>query len=130
MSYPATTYPYAAYQHPQSNTATPYPYQNPTTPYSNTQAYPAWPYGYTYQHPQAHHPPPAPTPSASSQRPVPAAAYPAATTTTFASYPTTYSREPSSSKASRKQSNLKGLFAKEREFRDRSHNAHSWIDMK
>lgn len=129
---PPTGYPYGAY-----HTATPGTYGQPgtyPTPYQATGAYQtgvtgygAWPYPYSYapqQHPQS---------SAHAQRPTlqtsvtPTSSTPAAPPlpqrSTFTSYTPSYLRESvaaaatggATGRGSRKQSNFKGLFAKERE---------------
>lgn len=128
----STTYPYGAY-HPTTYTQTPgaFPYQTPT--YQTGVTSYGWPYTYGYiQHPQAVMQRPA-----SLVTPAPVTAQnntstPATTTsatapvtqrssTTFTTYTPSYMRDNTtnamagsfSTRGSRKQSNLKGLFTKE-----------------
>jgi len=114
-------YPYSTYSYTQTPGA--YPYTTGTYPGTAVTGYgTAWPYSYSYYQHQ-------PTSSLSK----PATTQPAATAatatlpasaqrTTFTAYNPTYSRENAgtsvaggpSSRAYKKQSNLKGLFTKER----------------
>jgi transcription initiation factor TFIID subunit 13 len=117
-AYPYSTYPYT---HPQ--TAGAYPYTTGAHPGTAVTGYgAAWPYSYSYyqHHPTSALPKPATTqPTATAGT----AALPAnAQRTTFTAYTPTYSRDSAgagvaggpSSRAYKKQSNFKGLFAKER----------------
>ncbi|KAI0302161.1 transcription initiation factor IID, 18kD subunit-domain-containing protein [Russula brevipes] len=116
-AYPYSTYPYT---HPQ--TAGAYPYTAGAHPGTAVTGYgAAWPYSYSYY--QHHHTSALPKP-ATTQPTVTAgtAALPAnAQRTTFTAYTPTYSRDSAgagvaggpSSRAYKKQSNFKGLFAKE-----------------
>lgn len=130
----STTYPYGAYHHP------PGAYGHPQTPGAYSYQAPAYqpgvtgygwtyPYSYVPQHPQsavAHRPmvqTPAPVTAHTSSTPNPPPV--PQRTTTFTSYTPSYMRESVTAAATggatgrggRKQSNLKGLFSKERKLR-------------
>jgi transcription initiation factor TFIID subunit 13 len=132
----STTYPYGAY-HPTTYAQTPgaYPYQAPA--YQTGVTSYAWPYPYGYiQHPPAvvQRPASLTTPTAttaqtatstmaSTSSSVPVAPPVPQRTATFTTYSPSYMRDNNtnsmagsfSTRGSRKQSNLKGLFSKERE---------------
>lgn len=127
----STTYPYGAY-HPTTYAQTPgaFPYQTPT--YQTGVTSYGWPYTYGYiQHPQAVMQRPAslvaPAPVATQNNTstttttTTAAPAPQRSSTTFTTYTPSYMRDNTtnamtgsfSTRGSRKQSNLKGLFTKE-----------------
>ena len=112
-AYPYSTY---SYTHPQTPGA--YPYTTGAYPGTAITGYgAAWPYSYSYYQ---HQPSSLPKPAASqSTTTLPTNAQ---RTTTFTAYNPTYSRDSGgtavasgpSARAYKKQSNLKGLFTKER----------------
>ncbi|KAJ3564291.1 hypothetical protein NP233_g8388 [Leucocoprinus birnbaumii] len=129
----STTYPYGAY-HPSTYAQTPgaYPYQTP--PYQTGVTSYSWPYTYGYiQHPQVlQRPTPLVTPAPATAQTATAATtatpttpapppVPQRSTATFTTYTPSYMRDNTtnsiagsfSTRGSRKQSNLKGLFTKE-----------------
>jgi transcription initiation factor TFIID subunit 13 len=139
----STTYPYGAY-HPTTYSQTPgaYPYQTPA--YQTGVTSYSWPYTYGYiQHPQAVMQRPAslatPAPvtatttatAGTSTTTLAAPPVPQRSTATFTTYTPSYMRDNTtnsiagsfSARGSRKQSNLKGLFTKERAFRQTSPKA-------
>ncbi len=117
-AYPYSTY---SYTHPQTPGA--YPYTAGAYPGTAVTGYgAAWPYSYSYYQ---HQPASSLTKPAATQSTVPAGTTTLPTSaqrTTFTAYNPTYSRDStgtsaaagSSSRAYKKQSNFKGLFAKER----------------
>lgn len=139
----SATYPYGAYHppapgpyghpHPQSQQGYPNPYAAPGPYQTGVTGY-GWPYQYSYipqqqqqQHPQST----VPRPAVQATQPVAVqgastSAIPPAPqrSTTFTSYTPSYLRESvtaastggATGRGSRKQSNFKGLFTKEREY--------------
>ena len=117
-AYPYSTY---SYTHPQTPGA--YPYTAGAYPGTAVTGYgAAWPYSYSYYQ---HQPASSLSKPAATQSTVPAGTTTLPTSaqrTTFTAYNPTYSRDStgtgaaagSSSRAYKKQSNFKGLFAKER----------------
>jgi transcription initiation factor TFIID subunit 13 len=112
-AYPYSTYPYT---HPQTPGA--YPYTTGAYPGTAITGYGAgWPYSYSYYQ---HQPSSLPKPAASQPTTTPTTN--AQRATTFTAYNPTYSRDSAgtavasgpSARAYKKQSNLKGLFTKER----------------
>lgn len=129
----SATYPYGAY-HPSTYAQTPgaYPYQ--TSAYQTGVTSYTWPYTYGYiQHPQAvlQRPVSLPAPAQATTQTTaatavtatpPAPPVPQRSTAAFTTYTPSYMRDSTtnsiagsfSARGSRKQSNLKGLFTKER----------------
>lgn len=148
VSYPTIMayYTSQAGQHPAASGAysySSYPYTHPQTPGAypyTTSAYPgtaitgygaAWPYSYSYyQHQPSSLPKPATSQSATT---LPTSAPRA---TTFTAYNPTYSRDSAgpavasgpSARSYKKQSNLKGLFTKERASQPRVVVYNSWFN--
>jgi transcription initiation factor TFIID subunit 13 len=143
----STTYPYGTYHPPphvgyglpQTSGSYPSPYQTPGTYQTGVTSY-GWTYPYSYvpQHPHSTHAPRPPVQtsatgtaqSTSTLNPPPVQQR----STTFTSYTPSYMRDSAAAAAtggatgrgSRKQSNIKGLFSKEREFKT-TWTLHNWL---
>lgn len=130
-------YPYSTYSYTHAQTPGAYPYTPGTYPGTAITGYGAgWPYSYSYYQ---HQPSSLPKPAAS--QPITTLPTNAQRATTFTAYNPTYSRDSAgaavasgtSARAYKKQSNFKGLFAKERAFQSRlvvcssRYNLHSLV---